>query len=174
LSPEQSKDIAVGTVQQIVKQGEIPLEDHIQILREEESIFFGVLLDYIIHFWDEERAVKTMGPEGVIKIRRLKGAAIPNVDVVITATPRLAQIKIEELQALMFWLTLEPPARLIAAQLMNIPISFVRKYQAELDRFNKSNPAANGAPGAGPSGNGKKAQGPPTGPPGASRLPAVT
>lgn len=132
LAPSQSKDIPVGTVDKLTDVGEIPVRDHIRMLRETESIGFGIVLDICIHFWTEDRWTRTFGPQGIALMRLLKGEQIPNADVVVTGEPSLAKIDATVLNAVDRWLQYPEPAQNLTAKLLNIPATLVQQYRREM------------------------------------------
>jgi hypothetical protein len=129
LTPENSKNIAASTVNQLTQLGEIPTEDHIASLQAEESIFFGNVLDMIIHYWTEERVIRTMGPDGVMKFLKLKGDYIPNADIVVGSGHTLSMAKSEEFKTFIEWSQLDDAARIVGAELLNLSPGIVRKYE---------------------------------------------
>lgn len=175
LTAQQSKDIPVGTVQQLTEQGDLPVQDHIQAIQEEESIGFGVLLDLIVQTWGDERPVRYLGPDGKYKIKRLKGALLTSMDVIVTASPSLSAIKSEEMTNFVQWAKLmqvDPAAGSIVAELSNIPPSFVRRYMERRQKLMEAQappiPGGGAVPPAvasrmGPNGNGAQAAGDMTG-----------
>ena len=133
LTPEQSKDLAVGTVKQFVAQGDIPVRDHILQIQEEESVGFGVLLDMLVHTWPEAKAVRYLGEGGQWRIKMLEQAALTSMEVVVSASPTLSQIKSDEMTGLIQWAGLyaqNPALGIIVARATNIPMSWVRELQA--------------------------------------------
>jgi len=153
LTQEQSRDIPVGTVERLTQIGELPVQDAVDILHQEEAIGFGVILDYIAHYWDEARAVRTLGPNGVLQIRRLKGQDLPNVDVIVSAAPTIRQANLEQWQAFERWLALgqvDPAAQMVGAQFLGVSPSLVRRYQSERQRMTMQAQAGAAAGGIAP------------------------
>lgn len=146
LTPERSRDIPVGTVQTIAQIGELPIEDAVTILQDELGVgCFGIVLDYAIHYWDQARAVRWVGPDGAVSLQHMKGDDIPNADVLVAATPSIKAAKSEEWAAFQQWLQLgqvDPAAQLVGGQFLGIPPSMIRQYQAERDRLQRAAPAA--------------------------------
>lgn len=132
VAPPQSKDIPVGTVEAMVRQGNIPNEDHISVLREDEGIFLGCLLDMIIGgAWGVEKWVRMLGPKGIYVMQKLAGSDIPQMDVFVSGAPKLSAIKQQEFQIFMQWVQLgqvDPAAQLVGAELLNISPSMIQKY----------------------------------------------
>lgn len=134
LTPDASRNIPASTISQLSQMGEIPTKDHQLALENEESVVFGCWLDMAIHYWTDERAVRTMGPDGAIRIRRLKGDDLPNVDVVVSSGHQIDSNKIQQYEAFSRWLAdsdAHPAARMVGAQILNIPPSLVREYEQE-------------------------------------------
>jgi hypothetical protein len=133
VGPTESKNIPVGTVNQIVAQGEVPVLDAKLVLDEEEGVFFGCVLDMIIGgAWDEKQWIRMMGPNGAYMMKKLQGAAIPQMDVFVTTEPHMKQVAKEELDALMAWANSPPPLRRVMARRLGIPPSLVQMYEQDL------------------------------------------
>ena len=131
LTPASSKDIAASTVQQLTEMGEIPVKDHLEVINEEEGVFLGVVLDIWKSRVSVPRATRHFGPEGKMIVERLKGTEIPNVDVVVTAQPKMKAAHLEQFKTFAQWASLPPPIRRIAAKQLNIPISMVMELELE-------------------------------------------
>lgn len=130
LTSEDSKDIPVGTIRTLERVGNIPVRDFLEILREEESIGFGVLLDMLVHTWGPERAVEYLGEEGYYKIKMLQQASLSSMRVVVHAAPNFSRMKAEEMDNTIRWAQLfqmNPALAVLVAQQNNIPISIVRQ-----------------------------------------------
>lgn len=100
VAPGESKKIPVGTVQALQETGEVPVDDHIESLRENESIFFGVVLDILKARWDAKRWIRWFGAEGEKHHEWLSGMDLPDADVRVTALPKLKEMKLEQVQAM--------------------------------------------------------------------------
>lgn len=145
LTPASSKDIAASTVQQLTEIGDIPVQDHIDVLNEEESIFLGVVLDMWVAHTDVARAVRYLGPEGKVIIEMLSGMDIPNVDVIVTAQPKMRSSNIDRFRVLQQWAQLPSPAlRRIGARELNIPTSDVVQVEMELAAMPPTPPVTQG------------------------------
>jgi hypothetical protein len=132
----QTRDIPVGTVEQMVQQGEIPVLDSLSVLQDEEGIFFGCVLDMIIDgAWDEAKWVRTIGPDGSYVMRKLKGAALPQADVFVTTQPRMKQLNQEELETFLKWTEAPPPARRVLAKQLNISPTLLHMYEQDLKKY---------------------------------------
>jgi len=100
LGPGDSKKIAVGTIKALQETGEIPVDDHIESLRENESIFFAVVLDIIKARWTAKRWIRWFGPDGRRHFSWLSGMDIPDADIRVTAKPKIKESKLETVQAM--------------------------------------------------------------------------
>lgn len=131
--PDQSKDVAYRSLLLQKETGDIPVEDHKQIWREEEGLFLGCALDVWVHHSTEARAVRYLGPDGNTAFQLLKGSDIPNVDVVVGAPPQIKQGAIDEIQAMLQWSQIPIPAlRRVVARRLNLTPSEVSEVEAEL------------------------------------------
>lgn len=131
--PEQSKDVAYRSLLLQKESGDVPVEDHKQIWREEEGLFLGCVLDVWVHHSNEARAIRYLGDDGALKFRLLRGSDIPNVDVVVGTPPQIKQGAIDEVNALAQWAqTPIPSLRRIIARRLNLSPSEVAEVEAEL------------------------------------------
>lgn len=164
MTASQIKGTPVGTVQTFVEQGELPGRDKIKAIQEEESVFFGVVLDILCQIWQDGRAVRYLGPEGEFKIKQLQQASLTNMEVFVTAAPTMAIIKGDELRNLIEWTRLmatDPAAGMIAAEMANLPPSAVRRYMQMRQQLGTFMPPEEAAKAAAAGGS----------PPGAAGLP---
>ena len=129
MNPQELSQANVGTVQAAVQQGEIPLDSHIDDLNEEQSMFLGVVLDYIIGTWTVARWVRYSGMDGQSKAMQVLGTDLPYADVEVTVQPKMPMMDAQQVSAFQQWLALDPPSRQIMARLLNIPPSMVRDYE---------------------------------------------
>ena len=131
--PDQSKDVAFKSLMLQKESGDVPVEDHKQIWREEEGLFLGCVLDVWVHNSTAERAIRYLGDDGVMQFQLLRGSDIPNVDVVIGTPPQVKQGAVDEINALMQWSQIPlTSVRRILARRLNIAPSEVAEVEAEL------------------------------------------
>ena len=148
--PDQSKDVAYRSLLLQKESGDIPVEDHKQIWREEEGLFLGCVLDVWVHNSNEARAIRYLGQDGVMQFQLLRGSDIPNVDVIVGTPPQIKQGAIDEVNALTQWSQIPiPSVRRIVARRLNLSPSEVAEVEAEL-----SAPQTPAAPGPGGMQNG--------------------
>jgi len=133
LGPEQSKDVAYRSLLLQKESGDIPVEDHKQMWREEEGLFLGCVLDIWVHNATEARAIRYFDQAGAVQFQLLRGADIPNVDVIVGTPPQIKQGAIEEISALT-QLAQVPLASLrrIIARRINLAPAEVAEIEAEL------------------------------------------
>lgn len=168
MSPSQLSNAAVGAVQASVQQGEIPIQDHVNQLNDEQTMFLGVVLDYIIGTWTEERFIRYSGFDGIPRVKRILGSDLPYADVEVSAQPKLNPVDTQAINAFTQWLGFDPPARMVMAQLLNLPPSLVRKYEQAKMEFMQQQMMASVGPMGGPPppGDGAAPMPPPGGMPG--------
>lgn len=131
LSPEQSRDIPVGTIQQLSRVGNVPVRQHREMIDEENSIFYGVVLDMLVQCWGPARWMETLGPNGVYELKELRQAALSSLKVVVSAAPSLSDIRSEEIgnfKEFVATMASDPAAGILLARLQSIPMSLVRDY----------------------------------------------
>ena len=131
--PEQSKDVAYKSLLLQKESGDVPVEDHKQVWREEEGLFLGCVLDVWVANSSDARAVRYFGQNGAVGFQLLRGSDIPNVDVIVGTPPQIRQGAIEEVNAIMQWVQIPiASARRIVAQKLNLAPSEVAEVEAEL------------------------------------------
>jgi len=131
--PEQSKDVAFKSLLLQKESGDIPVDDHKQILAEEEGLFLGIVLDMWVHNSTDEKVVRYLGEDGRMQFQLLRGEDIPNVDVVVGAPPTMKQGAVEEIQNLIQWAQTPSPAlRQILAKRLNLSPSEVAAVEQEM------------------------------------------
>lgn len=130
LPPDRSRDIAVGTVRQLTETGEIPTDQHIRDLRDEESIFFGIVWDMIRATWTEHRWVRLLGQQGSYVMGLVRGDLMPNFDIAVTASPSLKAMDIDQFQTFMQWAQIPDMAlQAVTAKILNIPTQYIMELQ---------------------------------------------
>lgn len=95
---DQLKGIAVGTVEQAAKSGNVAIDDHIASFQMEEAVGLNVWHDIQRARWTQERWVRYLGPDGVDAFMRMRGADIPAADIVITTRPTLDSLNAEAIR----------------------------------------------------------------------------
>ena len=151
LTPDTSKNIAVGTVERLTQQGNIPVAEYNRRKNQELSKFYGVVSDYIHATYTPQRLTR-LNIEGIDLIVKLWGEDMPNFDFVVEETPEftgLEKARGEAFNALMQVIPMSaqlgiPADRLIEifADINNIPRSVVRKLQKELEAVRQQQEAA--------------------------------
>ncbi len=131
--PDQSKDVAYRSLLLQKESGDIPVEDHKQIWREDEGLFLGCVLDVSVYNSSEARAIRYLGDDGAMKFQMLRGSDIPNVDVVVGTPPQIKQGALDEVGALTQWAQIPIASlRRIVARRLNLAPSEVAEVEAEL------------------------------------------
>ena len=149
MGPAMSKDIPVGTLQMLTESGNIPIDDHRASLWEDVSLYLGVILDMARATYTVARATRFFGQDGRYKVELLKGADIPNMDVVVTNSPTLSVMNSEQLRAFKEFASAPPQLRRSLAKLLNIPPQTVREIEEEERRMAEMQMAQAGASGDG-------------------------
>lgn len=148
--PEQSKDVAYKSLLLQKESGDIPVEDHKQIWREDEGLFLGCVLDVWVANSSEARAIRYLGDDGAMQFQLLRGSDIPNVDVVVGTPPQIKQGAIDEINALSKLAEVKLASlRRIIARRVNLSPSEVSEIEAELSAIPPATPGGmqNGTPG---------------------------
>ena len=135
-SDERTRDLPVGTTQQLVKQAEISTAHFVRRRNRELSKFYGVVFDYGRATITPDTAAR-LRQEGIDIVVNMAGDAMPNFDFVIEDTPDftgLEEAKGKAWEALMGTIAQAqqlglPPAEMIEAQgeLQGFPRSVIRQ-----------------------------------------------
>lgn len=138
LTEDNTKNIAVGTVQQLTKQGKIPVEEYNRRKNQELSKFYGVLSDMIHATYTPQRLTR-LNLEGIDLVVGMWGEDMPNFDFVVEETPEFTGLEKQKNEAfsamvqvipLAAQLGIPPDALLdIFAEVNGLPRSVVRKFQ---------------------------------------------
>lgn len=147
LGPDQSRDLPVGTVHAIVESGDIPVDDAIGMVREEDGAFFGVIADMIQCCWDAARWVRYLGPTGEMAYEYISSADLTGVDVEVLGAPNFDVMQGSKMERMMTWFNMLPPQQRLAAKWLNLPPSEVWQYQQDMAQFMGAGPGGAGPPG---------------------------
>jgi hypothetical protein len=142
LTPDASKNIAVGTVERLTQQGNIPIEEYNRRKNQELGKFYGVVSDYI-HATYTPRRLTRLNIDGIDLVLGLWGDDMPNFDFVIEETPPftgLEKARNEAFNGLIQILPMAaqaglPPEDLVDlyAETNNLPRTTVRKFKKMLE-----------------------------------------
>lgn len=135
-SDERTRDIAVGTTNQIVRQAETPTAHFRRRINRELGKFYGVVSDYIDATLDPMDAMR-LGIEGIEAVIPTLGQGLNNLDFVLEDTPEftgLDEARNNAWQALMatasqaFQIGIDPVAAIeVAAEIQQFPKSVTKK-----------------------------------------------
>lgn len=142
ITPDNSRNIPVGTVQALEKQGKIPVEEYNRRKNQELSKFYGVLSDMIHATYTPQRLTR-LNIDGIDLVVNMWGQDMPNFDFVIEETPDFTGLDKARAEAFTQLLGVIPqaaqlglpPDRLMElfAEMNNLPRSVVRKLVKELE-----------------------------------------
>jgi len=136
-SPENTKNIPVGTVEALQATGEIPVDDHKRTLHQREGIFFGVVLDMIAATWPLERWVRLRNEDGILHYKLIEASGLIASDVYVTASPKMKRVELEQAQALVQAAQLfaqSPTLGAFVLEGLNVPPSRVQRLRAGMDQ----------------------------------------
>lgn len=141
ITPDSTKNIAVGTVERLTQQGNIPVEEYNRRKGQELSKMYGVLSDMIHATYTTQRLTR-LNIDGMDLVVKMWGQDMPNFDFVVEETPPFTGVekaRSEAFNGLMQVIPLSaqvgiPADRLIEiyADINNLPRSVVRKLQKEM------------------------------------------
>jgi hypothetical protein len=154
---QASRDIPVGTAQQMVTQSEVSTEDFKRRNNDERSIWYGIMGDAIQATYTPERIAR-IGIDGTDHLVQLWGSSMPRLDYVVSESPPFTGLDEQRQKAwdsaLQVVQTLGPEALESWAQFHNVPRSVVRNLQKmiqakqqEAEQAQAQAVAAGGAPG---------------------------
>lgn len=129
LGPDQSKDIPVGTVKEIVESGDIPVDDAIAMIREADSHGFRIIAEMAQCCWNVNRWVNFRDPMGQIGWEYFSGADLCDVDVEVMGDPTFDAEQGAMLERYSTWFNMTPPQQMLTARMLSIPPSEVMQYQ---------------------------------------------
>lgn len=153
LTPDSSKDIAVGTVERLTQQQNIGIEEYNRRKNQELSKFYGVVSDYIHATYTPQRLTR-LNIDGIDLLVNMWGQDLPNFDFVVEETPEftgLDKAKQDAFNALVQIPAMAmqvgiPADRLmeVFADVTSLPRSVVRKLQKELEAAAQAGPPGGG------------------------------
>jgi len=142
LTPDSSKDLAVGTVERLTQQGNIPIAEYNRRKNQELSKFYGVVSD-MIHATYTPRRLARMRIDNIDLAVRMWGDDMPNFDFVVEETPPFTGLEKARSVAFKELIGVIPMSAQIGipadrmielfAEINNLPRSIVRKLQRELE-----------------------------------------
>lgn len=169
LTPDTSKNIAVGTVERLNQMGEIPVAHFIRRMNRALAKGYGVHWDYIRHTYTPARLARLEIDDEYV-IDTLKGDDLANFDFIILETPPFSGLekeRAEAAQVLINMATTQPQWLDVFAEVNKLPPSIVRLVKRKLKEMEMAGQPAPAAPGAGAPGALPAAP-----PPGGAPLPA--
>ena len=124
-APGDSKDVAVGTIREMVDSGNVGINAFIQAVYAAESISFTILAAYLRKFDTQGRWIRYRNQMGKMMFDMVKGVGLPDVDVVCSAGPTLTNVKAEEIAAGKELAALPAPIRRLLGRSMGVDESFM-------------------------------------------------
>ena len=160
ITPDNTKQIAVGTVERLTQQGNIPIEEYNRRKNMELSKFYGVVYDAIRATYTPPR-LNQLNIEGTQHALRFWGEDMPGYDFRIEETPEFTGLEKRRseafgalVQTIQLFGTLGVPPEvaidLFASINTTIPRSTVRKFQKALAQAKQQAAALAPVGGAGP------------------------
>lgn len=131
LSPNQSKDIAVGTVQTLIETGNIPVDRHIRRFQRFMSLVRTRSYEILRSTLTTARATRVMGPDGVMAVWDIRAAGLPGYDIVTTSEPKITQMEQAQLGNLIQVAQAPPPIRKFLARYLNVSPTDLAQLEAD-------------------------------------------
>jgi len=135
LSPQQSKDIPVGTVRTIVESGDIPTDDALRMIRDEDGVVFTTVVEMLQCCVTEEQWWSKVGKSGQYEYGLFAGADIGDVDVIVLGDPGLDAVEQADLQKMQTFFQFTPPQQTYAAKKLGLNAYELAEYQQEQMMF---------------------------------------
>lgn len=135
IGDDRSRDIAVGTIQTMVAEGETSVDFGIRIWRRMKSRRAQNILSLMTENYTEDRLLRVLGPQGTMEMMGIRASQLPYLKVRATATPTLRQTDSDQLKIVMDWFQLMQQAPALgryAAKKLNIPPEDVEQIMSEL------------------------------------------
>lgn len=172
LGPDQSKNLPVGTAHAIIESGDIPVDDAISYVRDEDGNVLGIVADMIQCCWTRAKWVRRLGEEGNAAFEYFSGADLCDTDVMVTGDPAMDVADSAKLDRLKVFFAMTPPEQELASELLHLDPSRIRKFQSAQARWQDAM-RMGGGPVPGPVGRGGAVRPAPP-PPRALAMPART
>ena len=140
LGASQSKRIPVGTIEEMVKQAEVPVAKHIEKLQDARSIFLSVVLDYAIATGADERVIGYMSDDGTYALKQLRYSDVAAAHVLCTSSPRAKKMALDEVQAMQAVLSSPSWMREYLAEEMGVPRAKLQKLESAEQKDTQGKP----------------------------------
>lgn len=140
IAPGETKDIPVGTLEQLTETGNVPIDDFVEIMYEAESVFFTVIAYYIRATYGEEKLIRYYNEAGQLMFKRMRAGGMPGVDVAVSAGPTLDNVKQERVQAFQMLISMPPQYREAFARFARIDPSVLQEISKADKQFMQGDP----------------------------------
>jgi len=148
LSPDQTRDIPVGTMQIQQQEGEVPVLAQTARWQFEDGVGLGTCFEIMQATMTDEELLQVQGDDGQVTPSMIRVSSLPKMNVVVTTDPNTLAIRTQDLDALMKLGQMPRPLRRFAARRLNIPYEQVLQLEkdedAEMQR--QGGPAGPGGP----------------------------
>lgn len=142
IAPGESKDIPVGTLEQMIETGNVPIDDFVDLIQDAESMFFTIIAHYLRATLTPEQVIRWHEDDGQVRFARLHGSALPVVDVTVSSGPSLDGVQSEKIKAYMTLVQTPPQYRRGLARFMRIDASVIQQIEKDDQEFQNSDPQA--------------------------------
>lgn len=138
------KGMPVGTVARVQETGDVPLDEAIKILREDEEQFFNRWLELIMGHWDEHQWVSVTGRDGATAWRIFHGASMAPMKLRVHSAPDMSVVDGQTLDRIKSLIGAPPSVVRFAGQSAHIPARLIEQMIKETS----PKPPSPGTPGA--------------------------
>lgn len=150
--PQQGlKGIAVGTAKAAERTGDAPVDEAVDILRDSLGPYVGVWADWWSIVTTEAKATRFSREDGRREWLYIEGADIPQMDVILTAQPRLELKNVEQSQEMLRILSIpDPIMRRLAWEGVGLPKERLAEFEDEQQKMQEKQGMPGQPPGAPP------------------------
>ena len=118
---QQMKGMPVGTVARIQETGDVPLDEMIRILREDEQPFMQRWLELFCAYATVNRWVDTAGPDGERVFRIFNGSSMPPLKLRVIASPNMNAVDMDKIEKMKGLVGAPPSLVRFALKDANVP-----------------------------------------------------
>lgn len=139
-----SRKIPVGTMQRMIENAELPVDEHIARFREEESVLWNVGADFMYEIIKAEGGRTVQSDEyGERKQVEIDAATVEPCDIMLSGKPDLRLLKTDELQGLKEVMGSPPWMRRQIARRVGFPMREIQEMEkAEMAAQQQPQPGA--------------------------------
>jgi hypothetical protein len=121
ISAQAMKGTPVGTIARSQETGDVPLDEQIRILREDEEQFFNRWMEMFVAYSDTDRWVEVNGRDGARAFRLFNGTRMPALRLRLHARPDMNAVDSQSLERLTALVGKPPSVIRYAGEMAHLP-----------------------------------------------------